>query len=246
MILTQSIVDGFGYPVKQGLPTNVREYLLANNLGAASLLCDVLYYLDIEPGRRFTEREALELVYPMGIGRKIVRAALASSAIFPMVKRRKDGTPGRPPWQYELQTTTYIAERCGLWPSASDGLSAPDLCSLPDYRAAIHRLLIERRPGQYTRKFLAERLGVTARTTRNYDGDDIEITPQFSRQSLTPNMLRQWGDRLPSRWFEFNGRRYPGLRIVGIVLLSRKEEQGGDVIVVEQQANIYSIKEIEP
>jgi len=75
---------------------------------------------------------------------------------------------GRPAQIYRLPSPNEIAEKLGIKKTSSDVVATTDFLSVRTYRQALHKQLLERRPGHYTRTWLGARLGVSRWTTRRY------------------------------------------------------------------------------
>ncbi|MBZ0304026.1 MAG: hypothetical protein K8J31_30080, partial [Anaerolineae bacterium] len=129
-------------------------------------------------------------------------------------------------------------------PSGSDALTAADLRSPEAYRSALQRALIARRPGRYSRRWLAARLGISVWTCRRYDRRSrLVVQPMYTeRQVFWMNL-----DHLPladvrpvsdgSFLETADGRRYPPVRGLAAHLLARQQP----VIWKRQGWNYYGI-----
>ncbi len=78
---------------------------------------------------------------------------------------------------YGLPDPESLACRLGVEPRGGDPLTLDDVRSARQYRQALHRALLRRRPGVYSQALLAARLGVSSRSIRRYDAD-LGIRPQ--------------------------------------------------------------------
>ena len=99
----------------------------------------------------------------------------------------------------------------------SDPLLARDLRSPRAYRCALHRALIERRPGRYSRRWLGERLGVSIWTSRRYDRRaGLYVQARYQTQLLDEDTLAQLPQRRAATDGRFlvseDGRRWPALQ----------------------------------
>lgn len=123
--------------------------------------------------------------------------------------------------------------------SGSDPLTRDDLRSAHQTRMALHRELIKRRPGEYSRRWLANRLGVSRRTINTYNHQiPIHTRPTYHESSLSwttiDNLL---GDEaLAGAFIEtLMGKKYPALRSIAAHLLAK-----GTYIRLKQRAsNLY-------
>ena len=152
-------------------------------------------------------------------------------------------TSGRPSTYYRLPDSESLARRIGLTTSPADALSADDLASPKTYRRALHRELIKRRPGSYSRGWLAERLGVSKWTSRRYEaGLNIVVHPMYIEQplrwtnveSIVPRTIE---DVSPGTFLETqDGKRYPPLRAIAMRLL----DTGHKVVHKTRTVNHYT------
>lgn len=155
-------VDG-----RLGLPNSIREGLLDAGCGDSALVMDALLASGWLPGKAFTFKKVLAFLRQAGfmMGEALIRRGLA------LLKTNKTKpTIGRPETIFQIPTIQVLAQNyAGGFISVTDVLDVNDLQSLKSFREALHRELIKRRPGIYSRKFLSQRLGISKRTTRNYD-----------------------------------------------------------------------------
>jgi hypothetical protein len=122
-------------------------------------------------------------------------------------------------------------------------VDAENLKRLADYKAEVHAALPRRRPGVYGRSELADRLGVSKPTSRNYDRRaKLRVTPRFNTQKLSSRDIaalpkqreevRQYG-----RWLQdWDGRKYPRLRACAELISGL----GSAVYEVRQLKNHYA------
>lgn len=261
-----------------GLPTAARERLLQAGLVSAARTLDALRLAGWADGREFTEREAVEACAPFGVGRPTVRRALSPApASVPVSSTRADGAEiNSSPFcivTHPLEHTMYVrvqngdklnrgpkarryrmpscAELCaqlGVADQGTDPLQPADLASASAYRQAVNRALIRRRPGQYSKGWLAERLGVKARTVANYTAQDAHIhaTAQYHRQDIHRATIElvpdepdktDWGRWLEDGTLKDDGtpRRYPPVRAIAARLL----DMGRAVVLVTRERNRY-------
>lgn len=154
---------------------------------------------------------------------------------------------GRPAVQFVLPSPRMLCKRLGIEPRASDPLDRADFAHPAYYRRAQHRTLIARRPGQYGRAWLAERLGVSAQTARRYDRQlGMHVQPVFAQSSITHSSARSLAsgsgrssDEMVAGVFleAEDGRRYPALQVVAQQLL----KQGHSLVLKRQLPNYYRL-----
>ena len=155
---------------RYGLPNSLREALLQQKLGEAALLLDALLCCGYIPNKRFTFRKVFDKLREMGfnLAQGLVRRAL-NSGLFKCVALQT-GQRGRPEMLYFMPNIgKLVGEYAGGKMVATDTLTVADMQNLRLFRQALHRELIRRAPGIYSRQFLARRLGIGKRSTRNYD-----------------------------------------------------------------------------
>lgn len=152
-------------------------------------------------------------------------------------KNQEKPQGGRPEHYYKMPSINDLCLSLKVDLSASDPLERTDLSSAHKTRMAIHRELIKRRPGQYTRRWLASRLGVTKPTINRYN----RLIPIHSRPVYTETII-SWSniERLPfdeplqgAFLQTIQGKKYPALRIIASMLLTKGtyiglKEQGGN------------------
>jgi hypothetical protein len=117
--------------------------------------------------------------------------------------------------------------------SVSDPIQRDELASAKCYREALERELIKRRPGQYPQGWLADRLGITERSIRNYHRDiPIQAAARFIVAQVTwenyqqmlpdPVVAKRAGIDIRGRFLEDEaGRRYPAKVGIAKRLLGR-------------------------
>lgn len=177
-----------------GLPNSLREALLRANLGDAALLLDACLMSGLRVGKRFTLRKIRMLFIQENIHVTdgVLRRGLGCG-IFSGRKLKSDRR-GRPEIEYTMPEVLPLVNHYadGVW-SPCDELDRADFESLKAYRLALHREFIYRRPGVYSRAFLAERLGVGKATTRNYDrAAGVEVNERFNERRI--DHYQNWGD----------------------------------------------------
>jgi len=140
---------------------------------------------------------------------------------------------------FKMPTVNDLCRMLGVKSSGSDVLTWDDLMSAHQTRMALHRELIKRRPGEYSRRWLANRLGVTRRTLDTYN----RLIPIRTRATYHETPL-SWisidtlltDEALAGAFIEtLTGKKYPALRAVAARLLAK-----GTYIRLKQRAsNLY-------
>ena len=229
-----------------GLPNSLREGLLAAGEVAVLRVLEGLVLADVRAGRLISERGLCELLSVFRIGRRSVQRALrtrvtrgrqvfssprnpqgrtADAAVAQARQQKKcfsvSGAErvkkGRPAQLYRVPTLTGLLRWLKLKDGGSDPLLARDLRSPRAYRCALHRALIERRPGRYSRRWLGERLGVSIWTSRRYDRRaGLYVQARYQTQLLDEDTLAQLPQRRAATDGRFlvseDGRRWPALQ----------------------------------
>lgn len=227
----------------------MREYLLSSGQGYTSLILDALLYHGIKPGQHFTARQALEIT-------ELPHHILNSGLKNPILSRRRRRTArkGRPEYIYSMPYIDHMLKTWELHISPSDELKKADLANLKAYRVALHRELINRgfqkkkEPKQFSRKYLASRLGVVAQTLRNYEKQlKTWVHAVFSKIVID----RKWLFLVPKDGREglyvevtaWNGKtsRFPAKRGLIAKLMHDKFGDGDAVYtLIEQKPNLYA------
>ncbi len=187
------------------LNNNIRESLLQQKAGHAALVLDLLFSSGVSVGVMLSVRDIMSIARENGveISEYVIRSGLTQAKELGLMAWRRviNRKKGRPTILYGLATIKGIAEKLGVkWWESADSIGKVALSSLRNYRAALHRALIERRPGRYARGWLGERLGVGKRATWNYEqATDIEVTAQFEREEILiedvvklPTRVQKW------------------------------------------------------
>ncbi len=151
---------------------------------------------------------------------------------------------GRPPQHYRMPTNEHLYRLLQVRPSGSDPLAAEDLCSPESYRSALHRAFIVRRPGRHSRRWLAERLGVSVWTSRRYDRRaGLLVEPMYAEQqvfwfNLDHLPLLDAPNKPDGTFLQTpDGQRYPPVRGLAAHLLARRQH----VIWKSQGWNYYRL-----
>ncbi len=233
-------------PPQRGLPNGVREAMLAGGQTAALRVLDGLLLVGVQAGRLVSERMLCQLLGVFHIGRRSVQqglrarlpdgarifatprnppASAADAAVAQAGQQKKCFSvrgaervkKGRPPRLYRVPALTRLLARLRLKDGGSDPLTLRDLRSARAYRCALHRALIERRPGRYSRRWLGERLGVSIWTSRRYDqGAGLCVQARYETQLLDEAGVAYLPQRRGAADGRFlqgeDGRRWPALQ----------------------------------
>lgn len=130
---------------------------------------------------------------------------------------------GRPATHYVIPEIDVLCAKLGVRYTDSDPIKIEDLQGAKAYRQAVHRELIKRRPGMYARAWLAERLGISRRTSQRYD-----MAIGINRKPMYVETLITWGslnlipadEAIDGTLLEdARGKRYPARRDIAAKLL---------------------------
>lgn len=231
-----------------GLPNALRERLLQLGLGESALILDALIYAGAKQHRAYTLRQLVDLLRKSGfqMSEGLIYRGL-QAYFFPKDWLVKG--VGHPIKRYYMPFIQKLLDTYALGkPLLSDNFHAGDFDSLTLYRRALHRELIARRPREYSRKFLSQRLGVSERTTWNYDrAVGIQVEQRFKRQKIYYQVWGWEGDiraaKPGKQWLEaFYWRTEETKRIPANIHAARWARQhGAELTLVTQQTNHYSI-----
>ncbi len=168
-----------------------------------------------------------------------IKSGLKTKKCF-FVTEQKSGLikKGRKHRLYVLPTNRDLCRLLKVKLSGSDPLTRDDLASARQTRMALHRELIKRRPAEYTRAWLAGRLGVSRRTLDAYN---TLIPIQRTATYLTTPLSWSSLDRLPldepmaGAYIEtLYGKKYPALRSIAGHLMAK-----GTFIRLQQRVGNY-------
>jgi hypothetical protein len=154
------------------------------------------------------------------------------------------GRGGRKAGVFVMPSNAELCVLLGTTDTGGDRLTLDDLKTAPDTRKALHRELIRRRPGTYTRKWLAERLGVCLVTLDTYNRDiPINVIHAFTREKIGwHNLERVQEEKIDPSVFlaDENGKKYPALRVIAASLLKKNHT----VCLLAQRPSFYHYGEI--
>lgn len=234
---------------KTQLPNSLREHLLQQGFAAVARVLEGLLAQGISAGKTFTERSASSALSVLGIGRRSVLKALQilriksenntgkqtktskktlKKCLFVTGAKRVRllNHVGVVPRYYTMPDMVKLCRLFGVAGGYSDTLPVEALHSPKQYRAALQEALFKRRPGQYSRQWLASRLGVSVWTSRRYDrAIGTHIQPRYDEQVIHWANLGVLEDVLAPANGVFletpTGERYPPLRGIAHRLLNR-------------------------
>ncbi len=147
---------------------------------------------------------------------------------------------------YHIPSPHTLCLNLGVALTPGDPITLDDIKSAKRYRQALHRALIERRPGKYSQSLLAGRVGISRRTIRRYNRqvavhaqatyDETPVT-WFNLETLPPAAAVQRYDlQMPGTFLiDDTGKRWPLKREIARKLLG----QGRKVSRMRQGVNYY-------
>ena len=164
-----------GKPPQQ-LPNCVREVLLGIGLPKSALMLDLLLTLGFQEGQWVTYEQVIDACKQY-TSFNVIRDGL-NGYVF-RKKRLKQTRRGRPTVAFQIPKIDHLKYKYAVkWSKLTDTLLLADFRNVKTYRMGLHRELIARgheESGQdgaiFSRKWMAERLGVSAETLRNYEGE---------------------------------------------------------------------------
>ena len=247
------------------LPNVLREFLLQQKLVQASRVLDALLIAGVDALTELTVASVYDHVKEFGIGRGTVIAALKTVVTFPpppppgtnanAARRSAEETKqclfgrvanptknrGRPTQIVLMPDVQTLCERFELRNRGGDELKPEDLQTAATYRAALHTALLERSPGHYPRRWLAQRLGISKDSCRRYErAHEITVQPTYRETEITwanvdkaVPVIDITGTFLEDQ----NGKRYPAKTVIARMLLVRKSR----VVLKTQDANLYGL-----
>lgn len=273
---------------RRGMPNSIRESLLQAGCAVIARVLDALYAVaDWKPGRRFTEVEAMRICRPLHIARKSVRAALLWLRTLTAAPRSPLENPPTPMTEiqgdsktisckivgvqmgtkqkrhvYTMPRSSDLAAHLGVKPTWADRIDTTDLETSKRYRQALYKGILERKPGQYPRRWHGHRLGVSRWTIRRYSlALQVEVKPVYHLKKLAWNEIKTLPsdiqEVIPGIWLEIvpridlntlqigarPGKKYPPLAGIAKLLFGRAKKSGGGLALVYQQANHYRLKQ---
>lgn len=247
------------------LPNQLRERLLQLGMAPVARVLEGLLIQGITAGKVFTERSATAALSVFGIGRRSVLKALEILRKYTHKTTDKNNktnkkqikkclfvtsakrirmlkTVGQPPRYYQMPEMLTLCRFFDVDYGFGDALPVAALRSPKAYREALHAALFARRPGQYSRGWLAARLGVSVWTSRRYDrGAGAQVQARYAVEGIHWGNVATLGDVLePARGVFLEaptGERYPPLRGIAHRLLRRFHQ----VLLKRRTWNYYAV-----
>jgi len=238
------------------LANSIKENLLKTDNAQAAMLLEAIFSTGANEWPAFDVVTILGhfMVKEIAIGQSVVRKGLKQLSDLGLLAKRHMMTrrKGRPMIEYRLATLHGMSLKLGVQLHQNENEdSVPEAAyrSVSKYRAALHRGLIARLKGQYSRQFLGERLGVSGRSTYNYEKEsDIEVTPQYAytEKMFGYDVPLAPEKSLSGRFFLAVKRRFLGAwewvhMPYNRAVLERELSLGHEVYKATQVANFYSI-----
>lgn len=158
-------------------------------------------------------------------------------------KNQEKPRGGRPRQVYRMPSNKELCKILGVKMTHSDVVERADLVSARKTRMALHRELVKRRSGSYSKYWLSSRLGICRRTVDVY----TQLLPIHSRAMFIETAIH-WKtiERLPldealrgAFLQTAGGKRYPALRPIACRLLAKREH----LCLKQQTANFYWYEE---
>ena len=233
------------------LSTELREELIRDNKTSLARMLDAVAIKNWQAGMDFTRKDAVIACIDWLSARTIRNATnqlITYCPFFPPfslqhVKKEKKGKKSRPQMVYRLPKLSELANKLQVSQFHFDEMPPHKLKRAADYRAEVYAALPRRKAGQYARKTLTERIGISTRTGQSYDKRaDLLVTPNIERQELSLNEIAGLPDKVFKNrkynvWLEDErGKRYKpdkeSIKRIG-------DNGGGKVYRVKQFANSY-------
>ena len=239
-----------------GLSIEAKQVLISAGFTALARLLDVLMsddrggevvtVLDLinsyspEPLPAYTIRQAIK----QGTGKQLPKNAKGQKDLMRYLYTSLFFTPyevyktliksnSRPRISYKMPTLDEIHAILHVETRSGQAINPDNLGNATDYKAAVCKAPVMRKPGEYANKQLAKPLDCHPRTAARYmrRGGDLDITPNFERVPLTPEDIEampQDGHDL-SEW-----RRERKLK--GAIWIEAKRADGQPVINMRGEA----------
>ena len=231
---------------KPGLPTAARETLLKQQNSTITARVLDLMIQHFRPGEIISKQKLTTLARQHNIARQSVLKTLAreinGQPIVPIVISNDEYGDKRRHF-YKMPTIFSICKLLHINDLRSDPLPDAALRSAHAYRLAIHKALLDRRPGMYPVDWLAKRLSVSRRTLFRYNAKlKVITTPVITYETLNFANLdrfqaieRRKDGVTPGFWVQNDeGKRWPAVRGLAAKLLS----QGQNLIVCRRLPNM--------
>jgi hypothetical protein len=233
------------------ISTELREALIKAGHTNLSRLLDVFYLLGWLPGKEFSRKEVYANINNI-LSTKTIRNATDQLGNYcPFIppfslqlnQKEKKGKKSRPPKIFMVPDANEISMKLGVQQKNFEIMDPSKIRSVSNYRAEVYAALPNRKPGMYSRKLLASRIGVSIRTSRNYDKKaGLKVTPNITRNEMTIDDLLQLPEKLFEKrdyrtWLQDErNQKYPPIKR-SIEMIAKNG--GGKVYRCVQLANSY-------
>ncbi|MEP6985982.1 MAG: bifunctional DNA primase/polymerase [Chloroflexota bacterium] len=252
-------------PSNPQMSNSAREALIQQKMTFVVRTHEGLHSKGIQAGQFISGQQAVELLKGL-VGRDSILAALKAkhnglpifAPVSPhnavatdnslqlsktayLIERKNQEKPqgGRPTHYYKMPSNRELCQLLEVEITSSDPLTAEDYASARQMRMGLQRELIKRRPGQYPRRWLARRLGITKRTLDTYHRlIPIQKRVMYFETPITWKTIERlpFDEPLKGAFLESDhGKKYPALRIVASQLLAA----GKGVCLKQRAANFY-------
>ena len=155
--------------------------------------------------------------------------------------------------QFLLPDVAVLCVGLNVQARGSDPITLEDVSSSRNYRQALHKALVQRRPGVYAQAFLGTRLGISSRSVRRYNRETrVKAQPTYHETPLfwatvdqvpQASDIQRFGIQVGGRFLmDETGQRWPLRREIAIQLLG----QGRHVSVMRQGCSHYSVGDMLP
>ncbi len=254
------------------LSNSVREALIQCGMTYFVRTYDGLLHTGVRPGQSISAQQAVASLKGL-VGRDSVlnalRAKQGNQPLFSPVsphyavasdnpqqlsktayliesKNQEKPIGGRPATYYQMPSNADLCRLLRVPMTTSDHLQPDDIASARKTRMGLHRELIKRRPGQYPRRWLARRLGITKRTLDAYNRQiPIHRRIMYLETRITWKTIEQlpFDEPLSGAFLESDyGKKYPALRTIAARLLA----EGKGICLKQQTASFYWYGDEEP
>jgi len=194
----------------QFAPNTIKEYLLQNGFAQAALTLDALSIAGAQEWQICTIQSTLQFFKDAGLAindqllRKGLKQLIGLGVLG--VNSLKNSRRGRPSLVYRLPSWEAVAAVLGLILHEKENhhsVEPSHFVSVRAYRAGLHRsYIMANQKKLISRAFLGQRLGVSARSTYNYEQrTDIIAKPQYETRLLDSTAILKLPERKKSSKF---------------------------------------------
>ena len=199
--------------VRTELTCELREALVKAGKTSAARMLDAMYSIGYQAGDTFVIAEAgkqlMNLVSAKTL-RDVINSDKSSDGSFRLfcptllslqqstIDKTGKNLGGRPSKSLIMPSPSQVAEALGVRIGSHYAtMPAEALRDRKRYRAEVIAAQPRRKAGQYGRKYLADRIGVTPRTAQRYDElNNLKVTQMFNRQLLTAEDIAELPEAL--------------------------------------------------